>query len=83
MVPSEVPYPDVNTDIFIFFLRPLCKIIWINVHYFPNAPRNCQLACVKFLSADNDLNNNHNDNDNENNNDAGAVTIVLKNFMFS
>ena len=35
----EAPYPDVNTDTFIFFLRSLCKIIWINVHYFPNAPR--------------------------------------------
>ena len=33
-------YPDVYTDTFIFFLRSLCKIIWINVHYFPNAPRN-------------------------------------------
>ena len=39
MVPSEAPYPDVYTDTFSFFLRPLCKIIWINVHYFPNAPR--------------------------------------------
>ena len=39
MVPQEAPYPDVYTDTFIFFLRPLCKIIWINVHYFPNAPR--------------------------------------------
>ena len=39
MVPLEVPYPDVYTDTFIFFLRSLCKIIWINVHYFPNAPR--------------------------------------------
>ena len=39
MVPPEAPYPEVYTDTFIFFLRPLCKIIWINVHYFPNAPR--------------------------------------------
>ena len=39
MVPPEAPYPDVYTDTFIFFLRPLCKIIWMNVHYFPNAPR--------------------------------------------
>ena len=39
MVPHEAPYPDVYTDTFIFFLRSLCKIIWINVHYFPNAPR--------------------------------------------
>ena len=39
MVPLEAPYPDVNTDTFIFFLRSLCKIIWMNVHYFPNAPR--------------------------------------------
>ena len=22
-----------------FFLRSLCKIVWMNVHYFPNAPR--------------------------------------------
>ena len=40
MVPPEAPYPDVYTDTLIFFLRPLCKIIWMNVHYFPNAPRN-------------------------------------------
>ena len=39
MVPLEAPYPDVYTDTFIFFLRSLCKIIWMNVHYFPNAPR--------------------------------------------
>ena len=39
MVPPEAPYPDVYTDTFIFFLRSFCKIIWINVHYFPNAPR--------------------------------------------
>ena len=39
MVPPEAPYPDVYTDTFIFFLRPLYKIIWMNVHYFPNAPR--------------------------------------------
>ena len=42
MVPLEAPYPDVYTDTFIFFLRPLCKIIWMNVHYFPNAPRICK-----------------------------------------
>ena len=36
----EAPYPDVYTDTFIFFLRSLCKIILMNVHYFPNAPRN-------------------------------------------
>ena len=24
---QEAPYPDVYTDTFIFFLRPLCKII--------------------------------------------------------
>ena len=35
----EAQYPDVYTDIFIFFLWSLCKIIWMNVHYFPNAPR--------------------------------------------
>ena len=39
MVPLEAPYPDLYTDTFIFFLRSLCKIILINVHYFPNAPR--------------------------------------------
>ena len=39
MVPQEAPYPDVYTDTFIFFLQSLCKIIWMNVHYFPNAPR--------------------------------------------
>ena len=39
MVPPEAPYSDVYTDTFIFFLRSLCKIIWMNVHYFPNAPR--------------------------------------------
>ena len=39
MVPLEAPYPDVYTDTFIFFLQSLCKIIWMNVHYFPNAPR--------------------------------------------
>ena len=36
---QEALYPDVYTDTFIFFLRSLCKIIWMNVHYFPNAPR--------------------------------------------
>ena len=39
MVPLEAPYPGVYIDTFIFFLRSLCKIIWMNVHYFPNAPR--------------------------------------------
>ena len=39
MVPLEAPYPDIDTDTFIFFLWSLCKIIWMNVHYFPNAPR--------------------------------------------
>ena len=39
MVLPEAPYPDVYTDTFIFFLRSSCKIIWMNVHYFPNAPR--------------------------------------------
>ena len=39
MVPPEAQYPDVYTDTFIFFLRPLCNIIRMNVHYFPNAPR--------------------------------------------
>ena len=35
----EASYPDVYTDTFIFFLRSSCKIIWMNVCYFPNAPR--------------------------------------------
>ena len=39
MVPLEAPYPDVYTDAFIFFLLSSCEIIWMNVHYFPNAPR--------------------------------------------
>ena len=39
MVPPEAQYPDVYTDTFIFFLRSLCRIILMNVHYFPNAPR--------------------------------------------
>ena len=39
MVPLEASYPGVYIDTFIFFLRSLCKIIWMNVHYFPNAPR--------------------------------------------
>ena len=42
MGPPEAPYPDVYTDTFIFFLRSLCKIIWMNVHYFLNAPRTSQ-----------------------------------------
>ena len=33
------PYPDVYTDTFIFFLRSLCKLMWMNVRNFPNAPR--------------------------------------------
>ena len=41
MVPLKTPYPGVYIDTFIFFLRSLCKIIWMNVHYFPNAPRTC------------------------------------------
>ena len=48
MVPLEAPYPGVYIDTFIFFLRSLCKIIWMNVHYFPNAPRN-----GKILTMDN------------------------------
>ena len=39
MVPLEAQYPGVYIDTFIFFLRSLYKIIWMNVHYFPNAPR--------------------------------------------
>ena len=45
MVPLEAPYPGVYIDIFIFFLRSLWKIIWMNVHYFPNAPR-ISLSCI-------------------------------------
>ena len=52
MVPLEAPYPDLHTDTFIFFLRSLCKIILINVHYFPNAPRivgqSLQLSCLSY-----------------------------------
>ena len=40
-VPPEAPYIDVYTKTFILFLRSLCKIIWMNVHNFPNAP------CIK------------------------------------
>ena len=59
MAPLEAPYPGVTIDTFIFFLRSLCKIIWMNVHYFPNAPRklsksiktnpdpNQDLSCIK------------------------------------
>ena len=36
MVSQEAPYPDVYTDTFIFFLRSLCKIIWMNVNCFQN-----------------------------------------------
>ena len=43
MVPLEAPYPGVYIDTFIFFLRSLCKIILMNVHYFPNAPRTLRL----------------------------------------
>ena len=46
MVPLEAPYPCVYIDTFIFFLRSLCKILWMNVHYFPNAPRKNQLFSV-------------------------------------
>ena len=38
--PPGAQYPYVNTDTFIFFLRLLCQIIWMNVHYFSNAPCN-------------------------------------------
>ena len=52
MVPLEAQYPGVYTDTFIFFLRSLCKIIWSNVHYFPNAPRNIQIiAETRKISA--------------------------------
>ena len=46
MVPLEAPYPGVYIDTFIFFLRSLCKIIWTNVHYFPNAPRIYSLIII-------------------------------------
>ena len=56
MVPLEAPYPGVYIDTFIFFLRSLCKIIWMNVHYFPNAPRICCAftwpkihICIKYM----------------------------------
>ena len=39
MVPLEAPYPGVYIDAFIFFQVHKCTIIWMNVHYFPNAPR--------------------------------------------
>ena len=48
MVPQEAPYPDVYTDTFIFFLRSLCKIIKMTVHYFPNAPRTLKIK-VKVI----------------------------------
>ena len=48
MVPLEAPYPGVYIDTFILFLRSLCKIIWMNVHYFPNAPRINQYINVIF-----------------------------------
>ena len=34
----KAPYHDVYMDTFIFFLWSLYKIIWMNIHYFPNAP---------------------------------------------
>ena len=49
MVPLEAPYPGVYIDTFIFFLRSLCKIIWMNVHYFPNAPRTIRLKMIDEL----------------------------------
>ena len=48
MVPLEAPYPGVYIDTFIFFLRSLCKIIWMNVHYFPNAPRKMRGGPIFF-----------------------------------
>ena len=41
IVPPEAQYPVTYTNTFIFFLRSLCTIIWMNVHSFPNAPRKC------------------------------------------
>ena len=49
MLPLEALYPDVYTDTFIFFLRSLCKIIWMNVHYFPNAPRMLTFRTLKII----------------------------------
>ena len=46
MVPLEAPYSAVYIDTFIFFLRSLCKIIWMNVHYFPNAPRTIEMLIL-------------------------------------
>ena len=39
MVPLETLYPGVYIDTNFLFLQSFCKIIWMNVHYFPNAPR--------------------------------------------
>ena len=38
MVPLDAPYPDVYTDTFIFF-SPIIVLTYMDVHYFPNAPR--------------------------------------------
>ena len=38
MLPSKGSYPDVSIDSFIFFLWSLCKMIWMNIHYFQNDP---------------------------------------------
>ena len=53
MVPLDVSYSDVYTDTFIFFpiIVYMCKIIWINVHDFPNAPRiiRCNFRTLRHL----------------------------------
>ena len=49
MVPPEAPYPDVYTDTFIFFLRSLWKIIWMNVHLIFEMPLVCQFSNIFFL----------------------------------
>ena len=45
----EATYLDVYIDTFIFFLRSLCKIIWMKVHYFPNAPRTNITVALKTV----------------------------------
>ena len=35
----EAKYLDISIYIFIFFLWSMCKIIWMNILFFPYAPR--------------------------------------------
>ena len=48
MVHPRAPYSDVSIDTFIFCLRSLCKIIWMNIYYFPNDLRlwSCALLYI-------------------------------------